>query len=85
MNDLGTMHAFGYRAGEEVVADTVGVQVFALDEGALLGPAFAPSWTIGRIVSRLRRGQRLEYVLAFEHRGSRCVCIADESAIAGVA
>jgi len=85
MNPSETAHEFAYRAGEEVVADTAGVPVFALDEGALLSAAFAPSWTIGRIVSCVRRGQQSAYVLAFEHRGSHCLCIADESAITGVA
>ena len=85
MNGIEAVCAFGYRAGEEVVADIEGVEVFALDEGAALAAAFAPPWTIGRIVSCVRRHQRPAYVLAFKHRGSRCVCVADESAIAGVA
>lgn len=85
MNGIEAVRAFGFEPGEEVVADIAGAEVFAVDEGAALAAAFVPPWTIGRIVSRVRRGRQPAYVLAFEHHGSRCVCIADESAIAGVA
>lgn len=85
MNGIEAVRAFGYRPGEEVVADIADAEVFAVDEGASLAAAFVPPWTIGRIVSCVRRDERPAYVLSFEHRGSRCVCIADESAIAGVA
>jgi hypothetical protein len=85
MNGIEAVYAFGYQPGEEVVADIAGAEVFAVDEGAALAAAFVPPWTIGRIVSRVRRGQRPAYVLAFEHYGARCVCVADETAIAGLA
>ena len=85
MNGSEAVRSFGYQPGEEVVAEIAGAEVFAVDEGAALAPPFVPPWTIGRIVSCVRRGRQPAYVLAFEHRGSRCVCIADESAIAGVA
>jgi hypothetical protein len=85
MNGIEAAWAFGYRPGEEVVAEIAGVEVFAVDQGAALAPPFAPDWTIGRIVSCVRRAQRPAYVLSFEHAGARCVCVADESAIAGVA
>ena len=83
--NIETVWAFGFRPGEEVVADIAGAEVFALDYGAALASPFVPSWTIGRIVSCVRREQRPAYVLAFEHEGAHCVCIADESAIAGLA
>ncbi len=85
MNGLEAVRTFGYQPGEEVVADIAGAEVYAVDEGAALAAAFVPRWTIGRIVSCVRRDERPAYVLAFEHHGSRCVCIADESAIVGVA
>ncbi len=85
MNGIEAVRAFCYQPGEEVIADIADAEVFAVDEGAALAAPFVPPWTIGRIVSCVRRGQRPAYVLAFEHHGSRCVCIADESAIAGVA
>jgi hypothetical protein len=85
MNGIEAVRSFGYQPGEEVVADMAGVEVFAVDEGAALAAPFVPSWTIGRIVSCVRRDRRPAYVVSFEHHGSRCVCIADESAIAGVA
>lgn len=83
--DIEAVWAFGYRPGEEVVANIDGVEVFAVDYGTALASPFVPSWTIGRIVSCVRREQRAAYVLAFEHEGARCVCVADESSIAGVA
>jgi len=85
MNGIEAVRAFGYRPGEEVVADMAGVEVFDVEYGAALAAACLPAWTIGRIVSCVRREERPAYVLAFEHHGSSCVCIADESAIAGVA
>lgn len=85
MDGIEAMSAFGYRPGEEVVADILGVEVFAIDYGAALAATFTPAWTIGRIMSCVRRAKRPAYVLAFEHEGARCICIADESSIAGVA
>ncbi len=85
MNGLEAVRSFGYQPGEEVVAEIAGAEVYAVDVGAALTASFVPPWTIGRIVCCVRRGQQPAYVLAFEHHGSRCVCIADESAIAGVA
>ena len=85
MYGIEAAHAFGYALGEEVVADMAGVEIFAIECGATLAAGCAPAWTIGLIVCCVRRADHPAYVLAFEHHGSRCLCIADESAIDGVA
>lgn len=76
---------FAYQAGEEVVVRLAGVDAFDVSRGLPVPRACLAAWTIGEIVSRMRRGDGPAYAVRFRHHGAPCVCVADERAIEGIA
>jgi hypothetical protein len=76
---------FTYAIGEEVVVRLDNVEVFDLDNMAVIPAAFLPGWTIGRIRSLVLVGERRRYLLRTELCERTCICIVDEGLIDGLA
>jgi hypothetical protein len=76
---------FAYEAGEEVVLQLAGADAFDVGRGLPVPDVCLAAWTIGTIVTPMRRGGAPAYAVRFLHHGAPCVCVADERAIEGTA
>jgi len=76
---------FAYEAGEEVVLRLAGADAFDVGRGTPVPPACLAAWTIGTVVTPMRRDGAPAYAVRFRHHGAPCVCVADERAIEGIA
>jgi hypothetical protein len=76
---------FAYEAGEEVVLRLDGADAFDVGRGLPVPSACLAAWTIGTIVTAMRRDGAPAYAVRFLPHGDACVCAADERAIEGIA
>ena len=81
----GTTSAFAYGIGEDVVVRMAGVQAFDIERGRPVAAACVPEWTIGAVLGRSTRDGVPTYAVRFDVHDAPCICLADESAIEGVA
>ena len=75
--------AYTYRVGEEVVLRMAGVRPFDVERGRPVSAGCVPDWTIGDVVARRSREGSAAYAVRVRSHGSACLCLVDESAIAG--
>ena len=72
-----------YEIGDEVVVRLDGVEVRDANSGA--PRATGAAWTIAEITGAVTRNERPGYVFRFREDDAVCTCIADETAIEGLA